>query len=301
MSVDNSKPAWNYCITNTVNGKKYVGKTNNYLGRWEHHKRDCYIVDGSQYQKLLYRAMRRHGVDKFTYEILQKYESSEEALADEDRWIEALQSRSTQHGYNCVKGGAGPDRRGKKRKTRKVVLQTEESKKKMSTALKAAHEKERTMFIPLLTALHAEGLNNQQIRKETGLCAVTIRRWLKELGLYSPARKLSWEESAPKIIELSKTGHTVKEITILAKCKQETVRKVLAKNNLPVNRHKTGPAVGKINPEYEARKQAAIPIILELRKQGLGKREIIKRVKMGSAFVCKIIRESGIRVNRQRR
>lgn len=290
MAVDNSKPAFIYCITNLVDDKKYVGKTNTPHRRWVNHCCDYNKVGGAQYEKLLYRAMRKHGIENFTYVMLQKYGSSEEALNDEDRWIDKLQSRKTQHGYNCAPGGKGPDKGGHKRRPRKPVPHTEASRSKMSQSMIEVHRQERLMFLPILKDLHNQGLSNKQIQDETALCAVTVRKWLKDLGLQSNALKRTPEQATPEIIALSRSGKTAKEISLIAKCKPGTVRKILIAVGIPVNRHRMGPAKGRIDEEFEAKKQAAIPVIIELRGQGMSVKKIRSQVKMGTKIVSDTIK-----------
>jgi group I intron endonuclease len=60
-----------YCITNNINGKKYVGKT---LSSLEERMRE-HISDAKKphrENRPLYHAMNKYGFDNFTYEILVK-------------------------------------------------------------------------------------------------------------------------------------------------------------------------------------------------------------------------------------
>lgn len=245
-----------------------------------------------QYNKLLYQAMRKYGLDNFTFDILIGYPTSDWALEREDDWIEIHQSRSSQNGYNCALGGAGPG--PEKSKERKKVYHTKESRKKMSESMTIAHENRRVLFIDTLKELHAKGLSNAEIRQETGLAASTIRKWLRMLGLKSNNFKRSPLEALPEIRELALSGKTAKEIGLIVKCKSDTVRRLLRENGLPINRHRMGPLPGKVNSTFEAKKAAAIPVILELRRQGKTKREIRSHVKMGAAFVGQVLRNHGM-------
>ena len=94
-----------YCITNLINGKKYVGKTTQTIEqRFKEHCRDS---RKEVYKKRpLYDAMRKYGVENF------KVEQLEEVLVDDnlsDRevfWIKELQSYG-HNGYNATEGGDG--------------------------------------------------------------------------------------------------------------------------------------------------------------------------------------------------
>lgn len=69
-----------YKITNLVNGKVYIGQSIDIYRRWAQHKKigrnlseDKYSRD---YDKVLYRAMRKYGVDSFEFSIVEKCEES---------------------------------------------------------------------------------------------------------------------------------------------------------------------------------------------------------------------------------
>lgn len=87
-----------YRITNKVNGKKYIGITNNYKKRWNNHK------NGSSKNMVIGRAIEKYGVDNFIFEIVYKGLSLEEANQLE---IETINNEGTlvPNGYNVSKGG----------------------------------------------------------------------------------------------------------------------------------------------------------------------------------------------------
>lgn len=93
-----------YCITNTVNGKQYVGKTSTSLEqRFAEHRRKY------KYPSLqsvpLYRAMTKYGLDLFKFEELEVVEDP--LLSDREiYWISKLNTFG-KNGYNATKGGDG--------------------------------------------------------------------------------------------------------------------------------------------------------------------------------------------------
>lgn len=91
-----------YCITNKINGKKYIGKTERTLeDRFEGHLR------GAKYgnQTYLYRAMRKHGEDNFVIEQIEECQNVDER---EQFWITEFDTLIPS-GYNMTKGGTGGD------------------------------------------------------------------------------------------------------------------------------------------------------------------------------------------------
>lgn len=79
-----------YKITNTLNGKIYIGKANNLNARWKsgHLRTAAKLAAGEQigYISHLYRAMIEYGVDNFKIEVIEKC-SPDELNTREQFWI----------------------------------------------------------------------------------------------------------------------------------------------------------------------------------------------------------------------
>lgn len=99
-----------YTITNLIDGKQYVGKTSSdpqKYWRW-HVSRAERGVDPS---KLLYRAMSKHGIENFSFDILVQIPRNElkefnnELDRLETHYIEKLNTYN--NGYNMTLGGDG--------------------------------------------------------------------------------------------------------------------------------------------------------------------------------------------------
>ncbi len=95
-------PFFVYLITNTVNGKRYVGKTKNVSRRWMTHIQAAKRGSGL----LLHRAIRKYRAEHFKVEVLHRCDTDAEALALEVDEIARLATRSP-HGYNLTAGGEG--------------------------------------------------------------------------------------------------------------------------------------------------------------------------------------------------
>lgn len=92
-----------YLITNNINGKQYVGKTEKTVEeRFKQHVKDSNKV---QYQnRPLYRAFVKYGVENFSYSILEEC-SRDDSAAREIYWIGKLDTYK--NGYNATIGGDG--------------------------------------------------------------------------------------------------------------------------------------------------------------------------------------------------
>lgn len=93
--------AYIYQITNDINGKIYIGKTERTIEeRFKEHCKDAYRREFEK--RPLYSAMRKYGIEHFHVEMLEETDSPEER---EIYWIEA--KRSFKNGYNATFGGDG--------------------------------------------------------------------------------------------------------------------------------------------------------------------------------------------------
>lgn len=92
-----------YTITNKVNGKQYVGKTNlpNPQERWKEHLKD-YKKERCE-KRPLYSAMNKYGVENFVFEVIEECDNTEER---EKFWIKELNTYGST-GYNATLGGDG--------------------------------------------------------------------------------------------------------------------------------------------------------------------------------------------------
>jgi group I intron endonuclease len=144
-----------YKITNTQNGKVYVGKTESTL-IFRIRKHCMEVRKGTN--RYLYDAIRHYGWDIFSVEIIETCSSKEELNEREIYWITVLKSNDKSFGYNMTEGGDGVGfslealkksadmRRGKPRSDEvkkkisdgnrgKITVISEETKKKISQTL----------------------------------------------------------------------------------------------------------------------------------------------------------------------
>lgn len=92
-----------YKITNTINGKAYVGQTSQKIRvRWITHKCNAHQ---EKYKHIpLYRAFNKYGVENFVFEILE--ECDNKFLNEREMYYIGLYD-TFRNGYNCTYGGEG--------------------------------------------------------------------------------------------------------------------------------------------------------------------------------------------------
>jgi len=92
-----------YIIVNLNNGKAYVGQSYDPIKRLGGHFNGA--RRGSDHP--FYRAIRKHGEDRFEMFILESCLDMKITDEREKFWINGLRVRSRDHGYNLVEGGRG--------------------------------------------------------------------------------------------------------------------------------------------------------------------------------------------------
>lgn len=112
-----------YCFTNKINGKKYIGQTINPYQRHCQHISDVTNKNSKNYDAVLARAMRKYGVENFSYEELAKdIQSIEELNRLEEMYIKQYHSLTTENGYNVLAGGRNASRPMKEFSKKKLSL-----------------------------------------------------------------------------------------------------------------------------------------------------------------------------------
>jgi len=146
--------AFVYSITNNLSKKVYIGKTTNLKSRWKYHRG----VKKRGWVSLISRAIRKYGVENFTFTVLASYSSEEEAYSGEVDWISRLQSNDPGKGYNLESGGMGGKRASEETRLRQSLkrkgiprppeviakLHSPESRKKVADAKRGQHLPEVT-------------------------------------------------------------------------------------------------------------------------------------------------------------
>ena len=94
-----------YKITNTINNKCYIGQTiKSAEERWKEHQNHAFGSHPNDVNKTLYQAIRKYGLENFTFEVVQdNIENFEQLDKAEIYWIDYY--NSFVKGYNETFGG----------------------------------------------------------------------------------------------------------------------------------------------------------------------------------------------------
>lgn len=169
-----------YKITNQINGKCYIGQSTNIQKRLNQHKRYAFDKSGASYNKILYKAIRKYGIENFTFEVLE--ECSQELLNEQEiYWIDYYNSYN--EGYNATYGGEG------KRYDYKIIY--EEWQKGLKC--KEIKEKLNISNVTITNALRTFGISENEVMSRS--CS-TKKQYLalsedgKPLKIFDGARSI---------------------------------------------------------------------------------------------------------------
>jgi group I intron endonuclease len=139
-----------YCHT-SPSGKRYVGWTSQPgNARWLRHVSDARL--GVDACPAFHSAIRKYGADAFAHDVLEVMTTEAGAKRAEQLWIDRLNTRGV-GGYNLSTGGDGAtgatwswseEARARQSAGRKGKRPTNETRERMSSALRAAHARGRT-------------------------------------------------------------------------------------------------------------------------------------------------------------
>lgn len=140
-----------YKITNLVNGKIYIGKTNNIKARWNKHLSTAKNKNSKDYS-YIHRAMSKYLFENFKIESIAEFEIEDQALAMEIEVIAKLNSTNRNVGYNISHGGDRgmtglkhtEETKAKISKANTGKNPSQEARKKMSEAHRGSKRTEET-------------------------------------------------------------------------------------------------------------------------------------------------------------
>lgn len=96
-----------YKITNTINGKIYIGITNNTKLRWSSNGKHYRARGEKKNSRPFWNAIQKYGWEKFDKKIISSNLTYEEALKKEIEMIKSYDSTNKDKGYNVSPGGNG--------------------------------------------------------------------------------------------------------------------------------------------------------------------------------------------------
>ena len=158
--------AYIYQITNILNGKIYIGKTESTIEeRFKQHCKDAFSK--TKEKRPLYAAMRKYGIHNFQVELIEETDNPNER---EIYWIEERQA--FKYGYNATTGGDG-----RAYLNRELIIKTYSEVQNIKKTSKICHCDEDSVRNILLnhhiTIIPQQEINKKQFGK-------TIKQYSKQ-------------------------------------------------------------------------------------------------------------------------
>jgi group I intron endonuclease len=197
----NTRIHYLYVITDNLHSKKYIGQTINLKQRWIAHK--------TVKPTILYidRAIKKYGIQNFTYQIVAFCETQRDADCAEQFLINIHDSRNKSKGYNIKPGG----------KVATGWKHTSDTKRKISLS-----EQGKTISVDTKLKMSDSQIKRIRLKKEFKKMSETKRR-----------KKIIFEETiSPLVIEDYKIGSFIYLLAKKYKTRTSTISKILSKAGL---------------------------------------------------------------------
>lgn len=199
-----------YCIQNTINGKRYIGSSNNIKERFAQHKNE--LNKNKHTNSLLQRAWNKYGSESFIFSIIEDVGdrlTRKELLGLEAYYIDFYKSYKCDNGYNI----GNPFETGITECNRNFYDNFFKNNKKIS----------RKQFDEIIFYLCNTHLTNKEISELTGVSNRNVVAIYEKQNFYELTKDLTFikrsgahpkinEEIVTKIVDLLLDGCSATEI-----------------------------------------------------------------------------------------
>jgi group I intron endonuclease len=154
-----------YCIENTINNKKYIGKSKNINNRFRYHKRK--LKNNIHENSHLQNSWNKYGSDCFLFYVI---EECDELVLSEKEKSYIIHFNSKNNGYNLTDGGEG------------VLNPCSETRKRMSDAQKGKKVSSETKALLSIVHKNISNETRQKMRDAKAKMSEDTRRKISEAG-----------------------------------------------------------------------------------------------------------------------
>lgn len=254
-----------YKTTNLINGKIYVGQ--HYI-KPENSATDGYLGSG----KILKQAVKKYGKENFEREILEV--CTYENVADREiYWIEILDSRNSDVGYNLSLGGLGPRLLGEDNPNFGNKW-TDEMKKESSDRMKGKYDGEKNPFYGKKHCKESLIKRSKMVIKE---------------GTYKNENHPRWHKiDINKLKEMYDRGMLLKDIANYFGVDYQVLQRRFKKFNIKKKSRNTGHQTGDKNNGW---KELNVEEMVKQFKKGKTQKEMAKHFKVCITTVKRRLRE----------
>lgn len=247
-----------YCITNLINGKKYIGQSVNIKNRWLQEKN----LNGIN--KHLKSAFQKYGLESFSFQVLEEC-SQEELNQKEQEYIKKFNTTDREAGYNQTTGGDHY-------KVANRTPMSEETKRKISEKRKGMKFSEEHKSSLKIARSRRPPMSDETRKK---ISQANKGRHVSE----EQKRKISRANKGRKRTEEQKLANSLRR-------KGKTYEEIY------------GPEMAQKIKENNSRKMAGRKLSREhIEKIRVGNKKLMKKVKCSNGKIYSSIKEAAIDTN----
>lgn len=94
-----------YIATHIATSRHYVGKSNEPEKRWARHIYSASHPRAGGHLQYFHAALEKYGVDAFKFQVIETFDTEDDALSAEQFWVAYLRSNVRGYGFNLDSGG----------------------------------------------------------------------------------------------------------------------------------------------------------------------------------------------------
>ena len=245
-----------YCISNNDDGKMYIGYTKQFERR---------IKDHCKSEKVIGRAIRKHGKENFTFQKLLWFDTEAKAK-DTERYIISELNTLCPFGYNVHEGGSGGNTMAGANEEKK-----KERNENISKGVKEAYIKMTPQEIKEWKNNLKEGHSKRSLKEE----ALRREKISKAQAKRTPQEKAKSIEKQLK----TKANKSDEEKAQSIKRRLETIENKTQDEKEKTKIKKSKSCSGQNNPRYIYLTLEQKSFVKEKRNEGLSYKKIIKTRK----------------------
>jgi len=266
-----------YQIYNKVTQKSYIGKSKDYLSRYEKHKLNA----KNKINRRLYDSMNYHGIENFTIILLENVDSTNKQYINEREkyWILELNTIMP-NGYNMTSGGDGGNTLEKWTQEEKEKLWKKQASKRIGSKRSPESRAKMSEKAKNRILSHETRKKISQTRKLKGLFPPEETRWKKgQIGAFKGKKHSQYSKS---LISKARSGKTYEDL--LGNEKAQKRKQELSKN---WNNNK--------NPNYvDFNDNLKNKALKQLRKNKITMNNLSKHIKISPYKIRQWFRSIGI-------
>lgn len=191
-----------YVLTHVASTRHYVGKTNHVGKRWANHRSIARRVGRSDSAFYIHAALRKYGIDAFTWTVIEAFDHETDALETEAWWIAFLRSTVDGFGFNILHAGRGQTHTAETRRkignARRGHVPSAETRALLAASHRGVRASGATREKMRLAHVGTQASREAVARRAASKIGISVEEWLvgRDAGLRWCSRGRHWAEGS---------------------------------------------------------------------------------------------------------